>query len=144
MQRSNTKRALVVEDYQDLRRMLRVALERAGYEVTEAKDGREALEIYEGAMQAGENFDLAIVDYYMPHYKGDTVIEGLKAKAGMRGQKPPVTAMLTGSKDGDLVARARSAGLGMLFIKGNDNDISDLMDWIIGGRQTAHHHSEKG
>jgi two-component system KDP operon response regulator KdpE len=36
-------RILIIDDEEALRRMLRQALERAGYEVREAKDGREGL-----------------------------------------------------------------------------------------------------
>jgi CheY-like chemotaxis protein len=40
---NDTRRVLVVDDNVELRRILRVALERAGYEVLEAESGEEAV-----------------------------------------------------------------------------------------------------
>jgi CheY-like chemotaxis protein len=130
MQKSNIKRCLVVDDYPDIRAALRKMLERLDFEVVEARDGREALEIYEKATREGEDFNLAIIDHLMPHYKGDVVMEGIRRLAETYHRKPPVMAMLTGSKDGELIARTQAVGLGKLFLK--PNGITDLQDWLTG------------
>ena len=51
----STARVLIVEDDDDVRLTVRAAIERAGMEVVEARDGREGLRrFYELAYEAGE------------------------------------------------------------------------------------------
>lgn len=126
-----SKRALVVDDYKDIRSGLRVMLENLGFDVEEAKDGREAIETAERSMVQGQRFDLAIVDHMMPHFKGDVVMVKIREMAKKYDVEPPVMVMLTGSKDGDLVARAQAAGLGKLFIKG-DTGFNEIRDFVVG------------
>jgi CheY-like chemotaxis protein len=52
---------LVVDDERNVRQLLRRVLERAGYEVTEASNGEEAV-----SRIASGRFDLAIMDVVMP------------------------------------------------------------------------------
>jgi PAS domain S-box-containing protein len=59
------KRALVVEDDQDTRRWLHHALEREGWEVREATNGREAL-----ACLADATVDVILLDLMMPEMDG--------------------------------------------------------------------------
>ena len=56
---------LLVEDEQAIRKLLRTALERAGYEVMEASDGDEALRLAHGT-----GVDLLITDIVMPGKEG--------------------------------------------------------------------------
>ncbi len=63
-------RILVVEDDDDVRLMARVTLERAGMEVIEARDGREALRrLYDSAPNA------VVLDILMPELDGWQVLE---------------------------------------------------------------------
>jgi len=66
-------RILIVEDEPRLRALLRLYLERAGYEVTDAGDGRAALAAYD---EAGA--DLVILDLMLPGMQGETVLEALR------------------------------------------------------------------
>ncbi|MGH6896362.1 MAG: response regulator [Geminicoccaceae bacterium] len=59
------KRALIVEDDQDTRRWLHHALEREGWQVGEAADGREAL-----AYLTGTPVDVVLLDLMMPEMDG--------------------------------------------------------------------------
>jgi two-component system chemotaxis response regulator CheY len=62
-----------------MRQMVEVTLTSAGYDVLQAKDGREALEI------AGANeFDLVITDVNMPEMDGLTLVRELRALPGYR------------------------------------------------------------
>jgi two-component system, response regulator, stage 0 sporulation protein F len=56
---------LIIEDEEPVRALLRFALEAAGYEVTEAANGREGLEQYRQRPT-----DLVITDMLMPELNG--------------------------------------------------------------------------
>ena len=58
-------KVLVVDDEQDIRELLKFYLNKEGYEVLEAGDGEEALNIFEN-----EYVDLGIIDVMMPQIDG--------------------------------------------------------------------------
>jgi DNA-binding response OmpR family regulator len=64
---------LVVEDEARLRQLLRLYLERAGYEVAEAADGRAALEAVDAAPP-----DLLVVDLMLPGLQGEALIRAIR------------------------------------------------------------------
>jgi DNA-binding response OmpR family regulator len=68
-------RILIVEDEPRLRALLRLYLEREGYAVADAGDGRSALEAFEA-----DGADLVILDLMLPKMQGETVLEALRAK----------------------------------------------------------------
>jgi len=72
-------RILFVEDEESLRRMLCDFLVRCGYEVTEAGDGRTALERFRGR---GADFDLLVTDVVMPG------LGGAELAAALVGENP--------------------------------------------------------
>ena len=59
------KKILVVDDSASLRKLLRTILMFDGYEVVEAKDGKQALSIL-----LAEEFDLLLTDLNMPEMSG--------------------------------------------------------------------------
>jgi CheY-like chemotaxis protein len=65
------RRILVVDDEDRLRRALRTVLERAGYEVREARSGQDAVRLWRE-----EESDLVITDIHMPDKDGiETILE---------------------------------------------------------------------
>lgn len=65
------RRILIIDDDIEFRQMLRQMLERAGYEITEAADGKEGMRLFREAPM-----DLVITDMLMPEQDGvETVIE---------------------------------------------------------------------
>ena len=66
-------RILLVDDDAQVRKMLRITMERAGYEVVEAEDGSEAVRVYDPA-----TIDLVITDIVMPEKEGIETIMELK------------------------------------------------------------------
>jgi DNA-binding response OmpR family regulator len=77
------KRILVAEDEQAIREFVVINLKRAGYEVTEAENGEQALELYERENGA---FDVAVLDIMMPGaYDGLAVCRELRQKSGSIG-----------------------------------------------------------
>jgi len=80
---------LVVDDEQQIRQLIREMLEQAGYHVTEARDGKEALEHYRLAPA-----DVVIMDILMPDQ------DGLEATATLRREFPNVKVIaITGGND---------------------------------------------
>ncbi len=75
---ANAGRILVVEDQPEVRRLTTRILERAGYVVTEAAHGREALALL---AQSGRAIDLVISDVVMPEVGGRALAETLRRDA---------------------------------------------------------------
>ncbi|MCU4674425.1 response regulator [Catenovulum sp. 2E275] len=70
------KKILAVDDSASMRQMVSFTLKKAGFDVTEAKDGVEALEIAKS-----HQFDLVISDVNMPNMDGITLISHLRGLA---------------------------------------------------------------
>lgn len=68
------EKILVVDDEQSLREVLSIMLKRAGYAVTSAMDGEEAIELLNK-----EIFDLVITDLRMPKIDGMEVLKAVKS-----------------------------------------------------------------
>ena len=84
---SETSKILVAEDNPALAGVVRFNLERAGFDVTMAANGREAWEIAEH-----ETFDLIVTDQQMPEMTGIELCQQLR-QAEMHAKTPVV--MLT-------------------------------------------------
>lgn len=67
------RRILVVDDEASIRTMVRVVLERAGYEVTTARNGREAI-----SLLADCDYDVVLLDVMMPIAGGIDVVDELR------------------------------------------------------------------
>jgi two-component system response regulator ResD len=72
------RRILVVDDEPQIRSMLRTWLTRSGYEVSEAGDGKQAID-----MLRKESFDVVIADILMPEKDGLEVIMYLQRESPM-------------------------------------------------------------
>ena len=63
-------RILVVDDYADLLKAIKILLASEGHRVTTAADGREGLRKFDEAQFFGLPFDAVISDWNMPHMNG--------------------------------------------------------------------------
>jgi len=72
-------RILAVDDSPSMRDMVRIALTGAGFEVEQAADGREALDIARKTA-----FDLVLSDVNMPVMDGIELIRALRAESAYR------------------------------------------------------------
>jgi DNA-binding response OmpR family regulator len=73
-------KALVAEDDRALADIIRIALVRAGYQVTVAHDGMKAR-----AYATQSKFDVVISDYQMPLLNGRLLLSGIRAGGASQG-----------------------------------------------------------
>jgi CheY-like chemotaxis protein len=71
---------LVVDDDQDIRETLRLALEDEGYEVEEAEDGLVGLSL----LRASQTPLVALVDLRMPQLTGDALLQRVDSNEQLR------------------------------------------------------------
>jgi CheY-like chemotaxis protein len=102
-----TPRILVVEDEDDLRLSLGIALRVAGYEVLEAATGRQALDRLDHPPGHGDLPDAVLLDLRLPDVDGWSVLDRL----GERGLLPELP-VIVGSADADPAASRRALALG--------------------------------
>jgi two-component system chemotaxis response regulator CheY len=109
--RSGNGRILVVDDEADIRKVVRLTLEKAGYQVVEAEDGEKAIEV----INAGDNrvmLDVIICDIRMPK------INGVEAISYFRKQYPRVPLIvLTGFPDTEMAISLLREGLVDYLVK---------------------------
>src|SRR5919107_1711471 len=68
---------LLVEDEPAVRQLFAQALSRSGYRVYEARNGQEAINVFD---QHGEEIDLLLTDMRMPYMGGAELAEQLRAR----------------------------------------------------------------
>jgi DNA-binding response OmpR family regulator len=93
---------LIVEDDEEVRQLLRITLERGPYQLLEAVDGEEGLEIARRRRPK-----LILLDVQLPGIDGLEVCRQLKADAELRGSR---VLMLTAAASQDDRARGEEAG----------------------------------
>jgi len=98
-----TKRLLFVDDSPFFRNMLTPVLKAAGYDVTTASAGMEALDL----MKRGDHFDVVVSDIEMPEMNGFEFAEALRAD--LRFKETPVIALSSMTNPAS-IERARVAG----------------------------------
>lgn len=97
-----SKHFLIVDDSSSIRQMVEHTLKTAGYQVTAAEDGQDALNKCQTA-----NYDCVLTDQNMPRMDGLTLIKSLRAHANYK--TTPILVLTTEASD-DMKAQGRSAG----------------------------------
>jgi two-component system response regulator PilR (NtrC family) len=100
-------RVLIVDDEQSMRDMLRIVLRREGYEVTVARDGKEAIELLQK-----QPVDLLLSDIRMPGVSG---VEVLRAAKDVN--RDIVAIMMTAFASTDTAVEALRLGANDYFTK---------------------------
>lgn len=90
-------RVLVVDDRRDVRHISQHFLEKAGAKVSTAEDGQQGIDAAIAARDAGEPFDLIVMDMQMP------VMDGMQATSQLRsaGFLGPIVALTADAMQGD-------------------------------------------
>lgn len=93
---------LVVDDEPDIRALLRILLEKEGWRVAEAADGKEAVDYVNAHAQ---EVSLVVMDIMMPE------MDGISTAAALRDMTDaPILFLTARSSDSDKVAAYRSGG----------------------------------
>ncbi len=106
---------LIADDDEDARRIIEVKLKRNGYQVVTAKDGREALDLYQKTRP-----DLVMLDCLMPEMDGYETCQRLRSLPG--GDNIPIL-MITALQDDASIAQA--------FESGVNDYISKPIQWAV-------------
>ncbi len=97
-----SKSILVVDDTRSMRAMVAAVLQGAGYEVAEAADGMEALQLARQRV-----FDMVVTDHNMPVMDGVTLVRELRA---LPNYDPVALIVLSTEASAELKQKGREAG----------------------------------
>jgi len=98
-----SRRVLVADDDPAILKLVKTILEKEGYQVVGARDGREAYKI----LQNDPDFTAGIFDVVMPHISGPELVRFMKTER--RLMKIPIM-MMTAEQDPKLSSESFSAG----------------------------------
>jgi two-component system, cell cycle sensor histidine kinase and response regulator CckA len=99
---------LLVEDEESVRRLGKTILERAGYQVYAARDGKEALEVITSTSQ---KIDLLITDVVMPKMSGRQLVEKVQQLI------PQVKVLFISGYTDQIFAHTNDLAPGMAFVQ---------------------------
>jgi len=103
--------ALVIDDSSTMRRLLRSIITPLGFNVYEAVDGQDALNLL---TEGGTVPDIALIDWNMPVMNG---LEFIRAVRQLRRYRSMTLMMVTTVSEHDNVVRALAAGAHEYIIK---------------------------
>ena len=135
------KRVLIAEDEAAIREFVVINLRRGGYEVLEACDGAQALELYDSC---GGEVDVVILDVMMPNVDGLEVCRILRERSNNLGiimltaktqEMDKITGLMTGADDyvtkpfspSELVARVDAIYRRVAINNSGKEKVSDII-----------------
>jgi CheY-like chemotaxis protein len=114
---------LVVDDEPMLRRMMRRTLERFGFDVVEASDGQQAIELLQ---RLNDQISLVLMDWNMPILTGEETLAGLR-------QSAPEVPVLVLSGYGDMHDEMRAMGAqGFLPKPFRPSGLEEMLRGVLG------------
>lgn len=121
---SRDKTILVVEDSDDARYFMRLALENQGYLIVEAENGARAVELAETELP-----DIILMDLSLPVMDGITATEKIRASKKLDGV--PIIAV-TAHQETDFRTGAKAAGFDAYVTKPIDIDfLGELIKGLL-------------
>lgn len=115
-------RALVIDDSRAMRTILRGILTALEFDVVEAADGRQAVDI----LSEDHNFDLALVDWNLPEMSGLEIVTEVRKNPQLASL--PLL-MVTTETEFERVTQALQAGANEYIMKPFDRDM--LLDKLV-------------
>jgi two-component system chemotaxis response regulator CheY len=116
---------LAVDDSASIRQMVAFTLKSAGYQVTEACDGQDALD-----KAKTKHFDLVLTDQNMPRMDGITLVKNLRAISQYSNR--PILILTTESSDA-MKAQGKAAGATGWLVKPFDPmRLAEVVRKVIG------------
>ena len=115
------KTVLIIEDHGDCRELLRIVLQRSGFDVEQAGTGLEGMERASAASP-----DIIVMDYGLPDLLGDKMIKSLKCLERIHyininaATKHIPVIVTTGYMTTEITERAVAAGAASVLIKPYD------------------------
>ncbi len=103
IEKKDARRIIVADDDPAILRLVTTILEKEGYTVVTARDGREAYKI----LQEDQSFTAAVFDVVMPHISGPELVRFMKTEK--RLMRIPVM-MMTAEQDPKLSSDSFAAG----------------------------------
>ena len=94
-------RILLIEDEENIRKIIAYDLNKAGNEIVETGDGQQAIDL---AMK--EDFDVLIIDWMLPHVSGIDIVKKLRSE-----DKDSIMIMLTARDDESDILNAFEQGV---------------------------------
>lgn len=115
-------RALVIDDSRAMRSILSGILTSLDFEVEEAADGQQAVEVLEG----GPPFDIALVDWNLPGMSGLEIVTEVRKNPVLAGTR---LLMVTTETEFERVTQALQAGADEYIMKPFNRDM--LLDKLV-------------
>lgn len=124
------RRILVADDDPAILKLVSTILEKEDYQVTCARDGREAYRI----LQTDQNFTAAIFDVVMPHVSGPELVRYMKTEKRLKNI--PVM-MMTAEQDPKLSSDSFAAGAVVFLPKPfTTAQLQIMMQMLVGKRDS--------
>lgn len=118
---------LIVDDEADIRDVLELSLEHAGYRVLTAADGVEALRVL-----AGEIPDAMLLDIGMPNIDGWQVLEQIKASGTVDLNRVPVIMLTAWATEDDRLRGGIEGAVRYLAKPFDPNHVIDVLAELLG------------
>ena len=116
---------LAVDDSASMRQMVSFTLKGAGYDVTEAKDGQEALQIAKS-----NSFNLVITDINMPNMDGITLTKELRTLPSYKFT--PILTLTTESSQEKKMAGKQAGATGWIVKPFNPDQLLATVKKVLG------------
>lgn len=107
------KKALVVDDNENNRLILKQMLLLKNIVVTEAKNGLEALQL----LSEGKRYDVILMDYHMPYMDGLETIEKIRKNFEENAEKQPIMLLHSSSDDEKIIQICEEYGVNLRMVK---------------------------